>query len=1035
MCEEGIISVSTNTQRVADSEVGRVARRLGCRGRAEVGQGGAEKRQRERGYGEMAAARISSVLACSSEHVSAIEPGTPLAANRSTIDGALLGKLMSPASIEGDALAYLIKTYDRAQKSGTDEFALYIKQQCVAYSALVLLQPASFSGAAASAGPGDSAERILKLLRGEGSLTLPLNFFGDLVACMKTLELPGYPRASAGGALHVFFVGHKDAVVPRFIAAALKTNLVENFGWTFRVCSELLAHQALAHVICESEYWLPNNPTARSLEHETLFGPLLRLSCIPETTHDMTTGRIINLRHPVGEACFSDLVRRSQEDVKIEVDNVRIFLQGAQTQMLDLWKKALKDSKLQEKTFQWIAAVVTQNAVRTKEGYQFGYLAMRSSSHGFLFNLVAILLKLCKPFADPEHAKALWHKIDPTWLLSKHRLNLSEETRTCHDDQDNQEGGGAAQSSKGEKGAIAGITSSETFGTISEFFFLAARALGVLNLPKMVSDWNRVARELNSLHHRLYGSAGSEDAEQLQAQMGQALERRLCLDAVMLEPGLIEDMLVFARLCGRFLLRQADAPKEVVPLPDNPPGIFRAIPEFMVECPAEAIRAVAQMDPNVLETLGRNTLDDYVAFLMAFSSAPQYIKNPYLRGKLLEVMSLLIPKGKDQGYYFGGGNLATLFQEHAIAKKSLVRTLIQFYVDIEIMGREFDGARMFYSKFAYRHYMAELLLYVTKHDSYIKSLELVVSDDPDAFVRFINMMLNDVIFCLDDAILKLQDIRSTETLMADHAQWNALNDEQRKEKKEELDQKYDQAHWGLRSGNEILDMMKMLTLHTVAPFLRSELADRVAAMLQYLLKEIAGPKCAALKVQQPDKCQFKPKELLALVIEIFMNLSKDEAFAPAVIRDERSYDQKTLLKVERLLRQHGLKEKDFCDEFNSFVTKLGHLNQDRMELDANIEDAPDEFMDPIMSELMRDPVLLPTSGNVMDRTHIMRHLLSDGTDPFNRKRLTPDMLVPQVRLVGPLLTANCVCLSVSCVANREHAHSRSSKARSRSFCP
>ena len=79
---------------------------------------------------------------------------------------------MSPASIEGDALAYLIKTYDRAQKSGTDEFALYIKQQCVAYSALVLLQPASFSGAAASAGPGDSAERILKLLRGESSLTL-----------------------------------------------------------------------------------------------------------------------------------------------------------------------------------------------------------------------------------------------------------------------------------------------------------------------------------------------------------------------------------------------------------------------------------------------------------------------------------------------------------------------------------------------------------------------------------------------------------------------------------------------------------------------------------------------------------------------------------------------------------------------------------------------------------------------------------------------------------------------------------------------
>lgn len=52
--------------------------------------------------------------------------------------------------------------------------------------------------------------------------------------------------------------------------------------------------------------------------------------------------------------------------------------------------------------------------------------------------------------------------------------------------------------------------------------------------------------------------------------------------------------------------------------------------------------------------------------------------------------------------------------------------------------------------------------------------------------------------------------------------------------------------------------------------------------LQYLLKEIAGPKCVSLKVLQPEKCLFKPKELLALVIEIFMNLAKHEDFAPAV---------------------------------------------------------------------------------------------------------------------------------------------------------
>jgi hypothetical protein len=39
---------------------------------------------------------------------------------------------------------------------------------------------------------------------------------------------------------------------------------------------------------------------------------------------------------------------------------------------------------------------------------------------------------------------------------------------------------------------------------------------------------------------------------------------------------------------------------------------------------------------------------------------------------------------------------------------------------------------------------------------YVESLRQVVVDEVAHFVRFINMMLNDVLHCLDDAILKLQ---------------------------------------------------------------------------------------------------------------------------------------------------------------------------------------------------------------------------------------------------------------------------------------
>lgn len=43
--------------------------------------------------------------------------------------------------------------------------------------------------------------------------------------------------------------------------------------------------------------------------------------------------------------------------------------------------------------------------------------------------------------------------------------------------------------------------------------------------------------------------------------------------------------------------------------------------------------------------------------------------------------------------------------------------------------------------------------------------------------------------------------------------------------------------------------------------------------------------------------------------------------------------------------------------------------------EENLADAPEEFLDPIMSTLMMDPIILPTSNNVMDRATISRHLL------------------------------------------------------------
>lgn len=56
--------------------------------------------------------------------------------------------------------------------------------------------------------------------------------------------------------------------------------------------------------------------------------------------------------------------------------------------------------------------------------------------------------------------------------------------------------------------------------------------------------------------------------------------------------------------------------------------------------------------------------------------------------------------------------------------------------------------------------------------------------------------------------------------------------------------------------------------------------------------------------------------------------------------------------------------------------------------------------DPLMYTLMRDPVKLPSSRAIVDRSTIKAHLLSDTTDPFNRSPLKIEEVIPGKPTIG-----------------------------------
>ena len=99
---------------------------------------------------------------------------------------------------------------------------------------------------------------------------------------------------------------------------------------------------------------------------------------------------------------------------------------------------------------------------------------------------------------------------------------------------------------------------------------------------------------------------------------------------------------------------------------------------------------------------------------------------------------------------------------------------------------------------------------------------------------------------------------------------------------------------------------------------------------------------------------------------------------------------KTCLKLG-LLTGESLQALEKLPEAVKTMSELVQADEDL------VQDAPDEFLDEILSTFMHDPVRLP-SGHVVDRSTITQHLLNDQTDPFNREPMTVEDIQPAVEL-------------------------------------
>jgi ubiquitin conjugation factor E4 B len=726
----------------------------------------------------------------------------------------------------------------------------------------------------------------------------------------------------------------------------------------------------------------------------------------------------------------------------------RTSLQVLQGNLHAIVAELLKNKDAKEPLFRLVGAACSLNAMRAGQYFCHAEMARMLhvvapemveeptpsfvSSDGFLINLAAIFLQLCDPLAAPNSPHV--SKIDATYPLSKQRMDLDQETRLSATAEDVAywlaPADAALRQAYEARCAEAGTTPeppgatplavSASFGTISEYFFLTMRLLhvGLLTsfsvLEQMQQRAHRWKSELDMAQAELMrlrqaGSGNPLHAHieaQLQAQVdkykqvGDANKRNmLAYRAQVASPALLSSALRYYRLVARWLVQCANPTGADLPLPAEVPKLFSALPEYCMDDIAQFFKQLQHIAPDFLETVATEELNDFLTLMVTFIGEPRYVKNPYLRATFTKMLRFLVPateENRTSGH--GSERLSAVFHTHPLARRHLAPRVMQFFVDIEFTeGAGGSG----YEKYEFRHEMAQILEYLWAQPEYHATM-LDYARDAPRFVRFVNMLINDSIYAMDEALSKLRDIQDTQKAMADEAAWARLPNRQRQQQQQQLSQNENTARYFMQFTNEVLHMLSYLSAEkdVAVVFMLPELAGRVASMLNYFLGQLVGPKSTGLKVKEPEKFFFVPKRLLCEIATTYTHFAPFEEFAHAVVRDERSYETGNMRKAIRVLSggsPPNLPSSSLAT-FEALCRRCVEAQGEMADEEEELGDIPDEFLDEITSEIMTDPVRLP-SGNLVDRATISRHLLSNETNPFTRQKLTVDMLqdAPEVK--------------------------------------
>lgn len=532
------------------------------------------------------------------------------------------------------------------------------------------------------------------------------------------------------------------------------------------------------------------------------------------------------------------------------------YLKMLQNTLHDLVKGFLViGGETRDKILRWLGSAITSNVKRGQIWSSHTSMVLgnfTTAPDSFMIGLAGVLLRLCLPLMKPQLKVLI---VDPTYTAVKaedaaekqvHMKDFEKETCLVPFEENEER-----------------VTASK-YNFVTELFFMTQKAVDISYRVciEKVTRMNREIHRLQSAYQDSMQGGGTSDAtENIMNALTKQSQQLFCLQNLILEPKNDELLLQFYEVTAIWVNQlamtatlnpdEADkgfAPQVIrdvnLPLANETSKLLQYVPEMVLE----NIIGYLQFSKH-FETQARQNHEAkevFITMILIFMGSSKRAKNPHLRANLAEGLESLLPK-ETNGFTMD----TQLFHQHP-HRLMIVENLLNVFVQIEMTGQSVQ----FEQKFNYRRPMYAIMDYLWKipeQRECFNQLSLAAEiniDDVEApiFLRFINVLINDSIFLLDESLTNLQQIREFEEAR-DNNKWDALPNAERQQNLQNLQQLGMLARFDNILGRDTINILKLLTSETKGIFCHASMVDRIAAMLNYFLLHLCGPKQKNFKVK------------------------------------------------------------------------------------------------------------------------------------------------------------------------------------------